>query len=509
MMLLNISYLWLFLILFYMYYKRCTKSSKIIYMYLSMAMVIIALSRPVFNEEVIKVDTQGSDVIIALDISYSMQAEDIKPNRLTAAKQLLKNLVKRDIRDRFGVIAYTTNAIILSPLTSDSELLLNLIERIDEKMVMTRGTSLLPALKLARKMSLSKRPKVLLLTDGGDAESYAKEAKYAKESGLQVNVLMMATTFGSTLKNSDGTLLKDDNGNIVVSSENKAIKQLSNATNGEFLNNSEVSSVISLLKKQYREDFKGKSEIVKYSELFYLFIIFSIVFFMLAYTTLREKLHKKVVLLLMFVGVVSQAGVLDFYYLRQAADSYENGAYGHASQYFLKVQNSNAQFNAGVASYKEGKYEKALVSFEAISSSSEDFKSKIYYNMALCYIRLKEFDKARHNLIKSLTLKYDESAYENYMYIRTATHHEMLTGQQKGKKRTDDVESDSSNRSKKLKEGGGSNMNVAAAASNSQSSSGMKTKTDEMLSFSKGASKLSSSQYELINQRSVSETAPW
>ncbi len=509
MIFLHVNYLLLFVILFYMYYKRRTKSSKIIYMYLAMTMVIMALSRPVFNQEIVEVDTKGSDVIIALDISHSMQADDIKPNRLNAAKELLRNLVKQDINDRFGVIAYTTNAIILSPLTSDSELLLNLVDRIDETMVMTKGTSLLPALQLAQKMSASPHPKVLLLTDGGDAQSYAKEAQYAKENKLQVNVLMFATAFGATLKNSDGTLVKDEANNIVVSAQNRAIKQLSSATNGKYIENASVSSVIALLKEQYSEDFKGKSEIVKYSELFYIFIMLATIFFMLAYTTLREKLHKKILVLLMLIGVVTQAGVLDFYYLQKAKSSYENESYEKASQYFSNVESSEAQFNAGIAHYKDAKYEKAIEAFEVIKSNNENFKSKLYYNRGLCYIRLKEFDKARKNLIKSLTLKYDVDAYENYMYIRTASNHEMITGQQKGKKRADEAESEASKRSKKTKEGGGSNMNVAAASSNSASNTGMKTKSEQMLSFSKNGAKLSSSQYELINQRSVSETAPW
>jgi Ca-activated chloride channel family protein len=230
---------------------------------------------------------------------------------------------------------------------------------------------------------------------------------------------------------------------------------------------------------------------------------------MLAYTTLKEKLHHKVMVLFVMLGLSSQAGVLDFYYLSQAREAYKNGAYEKASHYFSRVESSKARYNAAVSHYKEGNYEIALSGFESIQSADVNEKASLYYNSALCYIRLKEFDKARENLIKSLTLKFDEAAYANYLYIKDATHHEMITGQQEGKKRAQSVHAESSLSSKKRKEGGGSNMNVSADASNSAGDAKMKTGSESMLSFSKNGAKLSSSQYELINERSVNETTPW
>jgi Ca-activated chloride channel family protein len=512
MMFLAPQWLWLFLILFYMYYKRRTTSAKIIMLYMAMSMILLALARPVFYKHKVEVETKGSDVIIALDISYSMQADDLKPNRLEAAKALLKTLVKRDVNDRFGVIAFTTNAIILSPLTKDSELLLNLVSRVDENMVMTKGTTLLPALQLARKMSKSPHPKVLLLTDGGDADSYAVEAAYAKEVDLQINVCMMATVFGTTLKYDDGSFVKDAQHNIVVSSENRAIKALSDTTGGEYLSDPDVSDVMAVLDAQYHEDFKGKTNVVQYSELFYFFIILALLFFMLAYTTLRKKLYKKIGPLLLLLGVSSQAGVLNFYYLSQANQNYEQQNYTKAADYFSKIKTAQAMFNTAVSRYKEGKYEEALLLFSTIKSNDITFKASLYYNTALCYIRLKEFEKARENLLKSLALQDDRDAYENYIAILHASNQEMITGQQKGKKRADEVTSASSQhakKSKKLKEGGGSNMNVTATSSNSASNATIKARCDTMLSFSKSGAKLSSKQYELINQRSVNETTPW
>ena len=135
-------------------------------------------------------------------------------------------------------------------------------------------------------------------------------------------------------------------------------------------------------------------------------------------------------------------------------------------------------------------------------------KAGLYFNMANCYIRLKEYAKAREMLIKSLSLKYDREADQNLAFIAGAEEQDhMLTGRQEGKKRAQDSQSDSTPESGKRKEGGGSNQQ--SDADSSKGAGGKKTEGEERLSFSGGKSRLSSRQYELINQRSVHETKPW
>ncbi|RUM62379.1 MAG: hypothetical protein DSZ03_06990 [Sulfurimonas sp.] len=293
-MLLAPQWLWLFVVLIYMYFKRPRRSRYAGYMYVAISMVIVALARPVYDAHSVEMPVHGSDVIIALDLSYSMQADDIKPNRLEAAKRLLKALVTHDVSDRFGVLAFTSHAIILSPLTRESELLLHLVNRIDERMVITKGTALLPALQLARKMSHAKRPKVLLFTDGGDADSYADAATFAQTHHLQVNIVMLATPLGATLHQEDGTLLKDRSQQIVVTAENRAVAAISRATGGAYLVQPDATALRALLRAQYREDFQGESPLMRYGELFYLCIAGALFFFMLAHTALGSIFAGKI-----------------------------------------------------------------------------------------------------------------------------------------------------------------------------------------------------------------------
>ncbi|MEA3373590.1 MAG: VWA domain-containing protein [Campylobacterota bacterium] len=477
----------------------------------AMGFVILALCRPVLPKEPIEVDQVGSDVIVAIDLSYSMQATDVDPSRLEAAKSLLQDLVKHNTKDRFGVIGFTTNAIVLSPMTNDGELLLHLFGGLDEKMIMTKGTLLMGALELSRKMSAAKHPKVLLLTDGGDAQNYAQEAAYAKANSLQVNVVLLGTAYGSTLKHGDGTMLKDEKGGIVVTSLNRAVETIARASGGEVIDGADLGEVQDTLAKQGEEDFRSKTKVIAYDELFYYFIVAALIAFMLAVTTLGKMLQRRIAPFLLLFGISSQAGMLDYYYLDQGDKAYRSETYEQAARFYGNVASSKAQYNAANSLYKAGEYEKALQLYRGIRSWDADFKATLFFNMANCYIRLQEFKKAKKMLRNSLILKDDPAARENLYAISRAEEQDfMLSGRQEGKKREQSGSSQSESKAKKdLKEGGGSNMRVTADASQGASKQGKSVETDPRLGFSKGDAKLSSRQYELINQRSVDEVQPW
>ena len=505
------QFLWLFVPLLFLLFAGGYKGfvsvrQKHFWLVLSVVFVILALARPALQQEPIDVEERGSDIIIAVDLSYSMQADDIKPTRLEAAKQMLKELIESDSRNRYGIIGYTTNAIIFSPLSSDRELLLHLFNGLDENLIMTKGTVLMPALKLARKMSKSKKAIVVLLSDGGDELNYNSEAAFAKENGLIVNVVMLATNLGSTLKDQYGKVIKDEEGHIVVTSRNDAIEMVANASGGRVVE--ELSSLESALASEAQEDFTTNTKLMQYNELFYYFSALALLFAMLAFTYLGKRVMKAVAALLLLVGINTQASLLDGYYFEMAEDEYTQERYESAAKLFSNAESIEARYNAANSYYKAGEYEKALNLYMYIRSNDPLLKSTLFFNMGNCYVRLKEFVKAREMFIKSLRLNYSEAADENLVYIMKADEQDhLLTGQQEGKKRAQDSATENNPDSGKKKEGGGSNQKADADAS--KGAGGKKMEGDERLSFSGGKSRLSSKQYELINQRSVHETKPW
>ena len=387
----------------------------------------------------------------------------------------MKNLKARK-NSRFAVIGFTTNAIVLSPMTEDSELLEHLFDSLDEKLIITKGSSVMPALKLARKMSKSKELSLVILSDGADKLSYEDEANFAKKNSLVVNILMLASKMGGTLELENGELLKDELGDIVVSRENSAIKVVSDATGGIYTKS--LDELLDALYAQKTDDKKSKTTIIRNFELFYLFIVLAIISFLVSVTNLKRF----VIAYLLLVGINLDAS-------------------------FFENENLK-EFNKANSYYKSGEYERAFQTYESVKSSDAEFKSVVYYNIGNSLVRLKEFKKARVAYIKSLTLLYSKEAYENLLNIQDAKEQmQMKTGQQKSSKKSSIAKKEKSN--KKSKEGGSSNMKVSASTSSSADDGGKKSKSQSGVDLNSGKAKLSSKQYELINKRGVNEKQPW
>lgn len=506
---LNPEFFWLLLIIVFMTIKKDFRNFSLTsYGYIvTLIFIIIALSRPVIEQKPIKSEEVLNDVIVAVDLSYSMQAKDLNPNRLAYAKEKLTQLVKKERKTRFGVLGFTTNAIVLSPLTQDSELLLHLFNSLDDSLILTKGSSVMPALELARKMSKSKNPSVVILSDGGDSISYEREAIYAKQNGLIVNVLMLATPIGSTLRLQNGELLKEENGDIVVSRENDTISIIAKESGGVYTKS--LDDIVSALRSQRDEEFTSKSVIMKNLELFYIFIALAILTFIISVTTLKYKIVKIAVAFLLLFGVNLEASVFDNWYESSAKTAYEKQEFEKAIDFYKKIQKNRAYFNLANSYYKNGDYEKALVNFKKVKSSDSKFKSEVFYNMGNTLVRLKEFKKARAAYLKSLTLFYTKEADENFRYIKDVGEQmTMKTGQQKSKKKSSTAKEEDST-AKKKKDGGGSNMKVDASGGSGDAKDGKKTKSETKLNLNSGKAKLSSKQYELINKRGINEKKPW
>ncbi|WP_324171067.1 VWA domain-containing protein [Sulfurimonas sp.] len=478
---LNPEYFWLFLFLLVGFIKKDFKDLRITSFgyIITFIFIVLALTRPVIEQEPIESEQVVSDVVIAVDLSFSMQAKDIKPTRLQKAKEILTTLVKVEQKSRFGVLGFTTNAIILSPLTQDSQLLKHLFNSLDDKLIITKGSSIMSALVLARKMSESKHLSLVILSDGTDARSFEDEVRFVKDNFMVVNIFMLASRHGSTLSLENGELLKDENKNIVLSRENPNIKALSNATGGVYTK--DLGELTDALNEQKRDDEKSKTIIIKNLELFYYLVVLAIVFFLLSITTLKKYL----VAFLLFVGVNLDANIVEIF-------EYEN----------IK------QFKIASNYYKKGNYEKAFEVYKNVKSSDAEFKSRVYYNTANSLVRLKKFKDAREAYKKSLTLFYSKEAYENLLYIIDVKEQkQMNTGQQKSSKKSSIAKKESSN--KKAKEGGSSNMKVSANASSGAEDSGRKISSQTKINLNTAKAKLSSKQYELINKRKVNEKEPW
>lgn len=133
------------------------------------ALVLISLARPQKTNEKVEQWTEGIDIILAIDISQSMQIEDFTPNRLEAAKEVARNFIKGRIQDRIGIVVFSGDAFSLAPLTTDYDLLNAYLDEISFDMIENRGTAIGSAMAVVTnrmRESESKSKVCILLSDG-------------------------------------------------------------------------------------------------------------------------------------------------------------------------------------------------------------------------------------------------------------------------------------------------------------------------------------------------------
>jgi Ca-activated chloride channel family protein len=134
-----------------------------------LCLILIALARPQRTNEKVEQWTEGIDIMLAIDISQSMQIEDFIPNRLTAAKEVARDFIKGRLQDRIGIVVFSGDAFSLAPLTTDYKLLNSYIDDVSFEMIESRGTAIGSALAVVTnrmRESKSKSKVCILLSDG-------------------------------------------------------------------------------------------------------------------------------------------------------------------------------------------------------------------------------------------------------------------------------------------------------------------------------------------------------
>ncbi len=198
--------------------------------FLALCFLVIALAQPHFRKKETLVERRGIDVIIALDVSNSMLAKDIAPNRLEKAKLELADLIDKLKGNRIGVIAFAGEAVIQCPLTLDYAAVKMFLSTATPNLVTFQGTDIGRAVSAATQafQDKSNDSKVLiLLTDGEDHNAETMPAvKKAKDSGVRIFTIGIGTPDGATLPDESGQGYKRDRaGKVVLTKLDETILQ--------------------------------------------------------------------------------------------------------------------------------------------------------------------------------------------------------------------------------------------------------------------------------------------
>ena len=201
--------------------------------------LFVALAGPQWGTEVIEVQGSFAQTVIAVDVSTSMRARDLKPDRLDNAKTMLKMLVNNLKDERIGILAFTSQAYVQCPITTDEDALTYFINSLQPDMLPVPGTSLAAPVNLAARM-LAKYPgqkALILLTDGEDHSP--EELKAAQETALKNGIRTKDGTLIPAKLDATGKILeykKDKTGKTVVSKlDEKTLLALAQATGGAYI----------------------------------------------------------------------------------------------------------------------------------------------------------------------------------------------------------------------------------------------------------------------------------
>jgi len=217
---------------------------KFIFLTVAIVSIIFALSDPQFGSKLEKVKRKGAEIIIALDVSNSMLAEDIKPNRLERAKQAISKLVDNMENDRIGLIVFAGDSYIQVPVTSDYTAAKMFLSSINTNIVSKQGTDIGSAIDLAMNSYTpeSEMEKALIIiTDGENHEDNAiKAAELAGEKGISVHTIGMGSPQGAPIplnKDYGQTVFQQDkDGNTVISKlDQKTLQEIASAGDGVFI----------------------------------------------------------------------------------------------------------------------------------------------------------------------------------------------------------------------------------------------------------------------------------
>ncbi len=218
---------------------------------------LLAAARPQWGTRLETVHRRGVDIMVALDTSYSMNAEDVAPNRLMKARGQIRKLIQKSEGDRIGLVAFSGNAILQCPLTLDHGAVDLFLDASEPGMLPEPGTSLASAIEIAA-AAFSEREKkykvLVLFTDGEDLEGQVDDAvRKAKEAAVIIYAIGIGTPQGMPIpiKDPKGEVLeyrKDPKGNVVVSSlDEKALAGIVSETGGRYFRATTSESEIEAL----------------------------------------------------------------------------------------------------------------------------------------------------------------------------------------------------------------------------------------------------------------------
>lgn len=258
----------------------------------------VGLARPQLGARIKEVEGTGIEIMIALDVSNSMLAQDYSPNRLERAKLAISRLTDKLRQDRVGLIVFAGQAFVQLPITTDYVSAKMFLNSINTNSVPIQGTSLSDAINLAVKSfsseSANSSKAIILITDGEDHEDDPiAAAKTAADLGAVIYTIGIGSQEGKPIPMEDGELLKDKEGNIVVTRlDEETLVNIAQAGGGKYIRAGNSDFGLETIVEQIRNmDRQAFSSVVfeDFNEQYMYFFAIALIFFILEFIITERK----------------------------------------------------------------------------------------------------------------------------------------------------------------------------------------------------------------------------
>ena len=271
-------------------------------MMIALVLLIIAAARPQYGQKENSIKRQGIEVMVALDISNSMLAEDVAPNRLDRAKQMLSKMIDNMVDDKVGLVVFAGDAFTQLPITCDYVSAKMFLNTITPSLILTQGTAIGSALQTAITSFGSQESDagraIILITDGENHEDDAiAAAKKAQEVGMQVFVIGIGKPEGAPIPN-PGTndYFKDRSGQVVVSKLNEDMcQQIAQAGNGVYVRCDNTNTAMRALQQELDRIATAELETTvyaDYNEQYQSFALIALLLLLIEFFILSRKNHR-------------------------------------------------------------------------------------------------------------------------------------------------------------------------------------------------------------------------
>ncbi|MGB2866814.1 MAG: tetratricopeptide repeat protein [Bacteroidota bacterium] len=445
--------------------KRATKQFLLL---IALAFLILAVANPQVGTRLEEIKREGIDLFVALDVSLSMKAEDIKPSRLEKAKRDVSALLRKLSGDRVGLIVFAGDAFVQFPLTADYAAADLFISSVDVDAVPTPGTTIASAIEVALKSfstDLPTQKAIIVVSDGENTEGDVMSAiDEARKASVRVYTIGMGTLEGAPIPiyNESGARVdykRDRAGSIVLTKlDETMLQQIAVGAQGTYRRatsgGNEIDEVFRELGSLEKTEF-GAKQVTGYESRYQYPLAIAILFLVLE-TTLSERRGRLIAgLRKLFLGTPAVAAILLLTALAQIPASaqtvrshisegnrvYEKGRYEDAEVSYKKAlekdpKSREGQFNLGNAQYKQQRFEESMREFAnsaAVAKAPVD-RADSYYNLGNSLYRSNKYPESIEAYKRALRLNPDdEDARYNLQMAREKLKQQQQNKQQQNK----------------------------------------------------------------------------